>query len=103
MLGTHQQEQTSMVTGMFCFERGRYLGLRISWVWKATFSSTILGLKNGAKKESKKAVKRWLKGLGMWFTEVYVDIAVLYQKYGCVLIRDFVEANVVEEEKRPNC
>jgi hypothetical protein len=92
-----------MVTGMFCFGKGRCLGLRISWVWKATFSSLIFGLKNGAEKGSKNLSNRWLKGLGMWFTEVYVDIAVLYRKYGCVLIRNFVEANVVEEEKRPNC
>jgi len=92
-----------MVTGMFCFERGRCLGLRISWVWKATFSSSIFGLKNGAEKCLKNLSNRWLKGLGTWFTEVYVGIAVLYQKYGCVLIRDFVEAYVVEEKKRSNC
>jgi hypothetical protein len=103
MLGNHQQEQPSMVTDMFYLGKGRCLGLRISWVWKATFSSSILGLKNGAKKESKKAFKRWLKGLGMWFTERYVDITGLYPESVFVLIRNFVEANVVEEEKRPNC
>jgi phenylpyruvate tautomerase PptA (4-oxalocrotonate tautomerase family) len=103
MLGKNQQEQASMVIGMFCFEKGRCLGLRISWVWKATFSSSIFGLKNGARKESKKAFKRWLKGLVTWFTEVYVNITGLYPESVFVVIRYFVEANVVEEEKRPNC
>jgi hypothetical protein len=92
-----------MVTCMFCFEKGRCLGLRISWVWKATFSSPILGLKNGAEKCLKNLSNRWLKGLGMWFTEVYVDITGLYPESVFVLIRDFVEAYVVEEEKRSNC
>jgi hypothetical protein len=92
-----------MVTGMFCFEEGRCLGLRISWVWKATFSSSIFGLKNGAEKCLKNLSSRWLKGLGMWFTERYVDITGLYPESVFVVIRYFVEANVVEEEKRPNC
>jgi hypothetical protein len=88
---------------MFYFEKGRCLDLRISWVWKATFSSPIFGLKNDARKESKKAFKRWLKGLGTWFTERYVDITGLYPESVFVVIRNFVEANVVEEEKRSNC
>ena len=92
-----------MVTGIFCLEKGRCLGLRISWVWKATFSSPIFRLKNGAEKCPKKLSNRWLKGLGTWFTEVYVDITGLYPESVFVLIRDFVEMNVVEEEKRPNC
>jgi len=92
-----------MVTSMFSLGKGRYLDLRILRVRKATFSSSILGLKNGVKKESKKAFKRGLKGLGTWFTEVYVDITVLFPKFFFVLIRNFVEVYVVDEKKRPNC
>jgi hypothetical protein len=103
MLGKNQQEQTSMVIGMFCLGKGRCLGLRISWVWKATFSSPIFGLKNGAEKDPNNSSNRWLKGLGTWFTERYVDITGLYPESVFIVIRYFLEANVVEEEKRPNC
>jgi hypothetical protein len=92
-----------MVTSMFCFEKSRCLGFRISWVWKATFSSPIFGRKNGVEKCLTNLSNRWLKGLGTWFTEVYVNITGLYPESVFVLIRNFMEANVVEEEKRLNC
>jgi len=87
-----------MVTCMFCVERGRCLGLRISWVWKATFSSLIFGLKNGAEKGPKNLSIRWLKGFRTWFTERYVDITGLYPESVFVLIRSFMEAHSFEKK-----
>ncbi len=103
MLGKNQQESTPMVTRGFCADISTLGGLRIPRVRKDTFSSLILGLKNGAEKGLKNSSRRELKGLGMWFTERYVNITGLYPESVFVVIQYFVEANVVEEEKRPNC